>query len=293
MDYRSVAVTGGNGALGQAIVQDLTGRVDVTSVDITPGRPGVRSRYADILAPKTLVQALAGHEAIVHVAALLLPTDPEDRMFAVNVNGTWNVLRAAEDLGIRKVVLISSECASGIINIQRMRQPCPDYLPIDEAHPLRPLETYGLSKQLNELTAESFARRGTVSVVSLRPTLILMPGMEGFVRQVRESDDPDLWSYVELCDVVTATRLALDYAGPAFDSFYLSAPDTYAREETLRFMERKFGCLPEIRDVDLYRNNPYAAIWDLSRTRSLLGLELQSNWREYLSGDRRRASDDA
>ena len=290
MQYRSIAVTGGNGGLGQAIVDDLSQNARVTSIDVTPGRPGVRSRYADILSPLALREALDGHDAVVHVAALLLPSDPEDRMFNVNVVGAWNLLMAAEDLGIRKVVLISSECASGVINIQRMAQPCPDYLPIDEAHPLRPLETYGLSKQLNEITAASFARRGTLQIVALRPTLILMPGMESFVQKVRETDDPDLWSYVELRDVVAAARLALDYEGPAYDCFYLSARDTFAREETLAFMERRFGRLPEIRDPDLYQDNPHAAIWDLQRCENLLGLSSESNWREFVAGAHKRAS---
>lgn len=283
MQFGSIAVTGGNGGLGQAIINNLSAHARVTSLDITPGQPGVRSRYADVLSKPVLKEALEGHDAIVHVAALLLPTDPEESMFNTNVVGTWNVLKTAEELGIQKVVLISSECASGIINIQRMEQSCPDYLPIDKTHPERPLETYGLSKLLSDVAAESFARRGKIKIVSLRPTLILMPGMEAFVRKVRESDDPDLWSYVEVCDVVEAVHLALEYEGPAYDCFYLSARDTYAKEETLKFMERKFGRLPEVRDPDLYRLNPYAAIWDLTRCEKVLGLKPKSDWRQFIA----------
>jgi len=291
MLYKSIAVTGGNGSLGRAIVEDLSVDAKVTSVDVMPGRPGVRSRYADVLCMKALGEALSGHDAIVHVSALLLPEDPQDKMFQVNVVGTWNVLQVAEQLGIRKVVIMSSECSSGIININRMPQARPQYLPIDEDHPLSPLETYGLSKQLNEITAQCFARRGAMQIVALRPTLILTPGMEEFVQSVRERDDPDLWSYVELRDVVRATRLALDYDQQTFDCFYLSASDTYSREETLAFMERKFGMLPEIRQPDLYRDNPHAAIWDLSRSRELLGFEPESDWRQFISNRRSSASD--
>lgn len=293
MKYESIAVTGGNGALGRAIVRDLIRDAAVTSLDVTPGRPGVRSRYTDVLSLDSLRDALKGHDAVVHAAALLLPKDPLDQMFQVNVVGTWNVCQAASELGINKLVLLSSECASGIINICGMRQPCPDYLPIDESHPLRPLETYGMSKQLNELTAWSYARRGKMRVVALRPTLIVMPGMEKTVSKTRQKDDPDLWSYVEIRDVVQATRLALDYEGPEFDAFYLSARDTYAPEPTLAFMERKFGRLPEIRKPEIYKGNRFAAIWDLSRSETLLGLKPESDWRRFLAEELGRASSGA
>ncbi|MEX0808178.1 MAG: NAD(P)-dependent oxidoreductase [Dongiaceae bacterium] len=292
MAYERIAVTGGNGALGNAIVRDLMTDHEVTSLDITPGRPGVRSRYVDVLSLDALKSALERQDAVVHVAALLQPHDPREKMFQVNTLGTWNVLEAARDLGIRKIVMMSSECASGVISLWRSSPPCPDYLPIDEAHPLRPREPYGVSKQVGEITAQSYARDGGIQIVALRPTLIIMPGMTSYIERVRAIDDPDLWSYVELADVVRAARLALGYQGPPFDVFYLSARDTFSPEETLTFMRRKFGRLPELRQPGLYADNPYAAIWDLRRSETLLGLEPQSDWRRVLAeGAPRRAGE--
>jgi len=284
-----IAITGGNGVVGHAIVRDLMADREVVSLDITPGRPGVRSRYVDIMSLENLRSALEGQDAIVHVAALLLPTDPEDRLFRINVIGTWNVLQTARELGIRKIVIMSSECASGIINVYRRLPSCPDYLPVDEDHPLRPPETYGVSKQINEITARSFASDGGMQIVALRPTLVVRPDMGDYIERTRSIDDPDLWSYVELCDVVQATRLALDYEGPSFDAFYLSARDTFAPDETLAFMERRFGRLPEIRDPALYGANPHAAIWDLRRSERLLGFRPESDWRRVMSDRRRRS----
>jgi len=280
-----IAVTGGNGKLGRTIVSDLSKSAEVCSLDLVPGPSGVKSRYVDILSLENMQDAFQRQDVVVHIAALLQPDDPIDKLFQVNVVGTWNVLEAAREANVRKVVLISSECASGIINISGVQKAMPEYLPIDEDHPLRPAEAYGLSKQLNEMTGQSFARQGPMQVVVLRPTLVLAPGMEGFVRRTRERDDPDLWSYVELSDVVQAVRLAVAYEGPKFDVFYLSARDTFSPEETLRFMERKFGCLPKIRKPELYEENPYAAIWDLSRAETRLGLKPQSDWRKFLSCD--------
>ncbi len=55
------------------------------------------------------------------------------------------------------------------------RQWPPDYLPVDETHPLRPRDAYGLGKEMIERMARLFARRGGFTCVCLRPTLIVRP----------------------------------------------------------------------------------------------------------------------
>jgi nucleoside-diphosphate-sugar epimerase len=283
LPFQRVAVTGGNGALGRFVVDDLSRDASVTSLDLLPGRQGVRSRYVDVMNLPGLRRALEGHDAVVHLAALLTADHSEERILSINVQGTWNVLSAVADLGIQKVVLLSSECATGIINISRMELAKPEYLPIDEDHPLRPYDAYGVSKQLAEEIGRCFARRSHAQVVALRPTLIVMPGMEEHVRRVHDSEDPDLWSYVEVADVVQGIRRALELRdGREFEVFFLSATDTYAAEPTLKFMARTFGGLPPIRKPELYERNPFAAIWDLARAQSVLGFVPGSNWRRFI-----------
>lgn len=281
MRFGSIAVTGGNGALGKLVVRDLMQDADVTALDLRPGPRSVRSRYLDILSFEAVQDALKGHDAAVHLAALLTLEHPEERIFSVNVQGTWNVLDAAHRLGIRRVVLLSSETTSGIITVRRVPRMRPDYLPIDESHPLASIEAYGLSKQVLETLGQSYARRG-MEVVVLRPTLIVMPWMQDYVRRARGIDDPDLWSYVEAKDVVQGVRKSLLLDRPGFDAFYLSAEDTFAPEPTLDFLVRVYGTLPEIRKPELYRNNPYASMWDLAHARRVLGFAPQSNWRRLL-----------
>lgn len=281
--FRKLAVTGGNGALGRILVEDLSRDREVTVLDRTSGDGGGSSQIVDIMALPALRRALEGHDAVVHLAALLTMDHPEEAIFAVNVQGTWNVLAAAAELGIEKVVLLSSECATGIINISRMPLAKPDYLPIDEDHPLRPYDAYGLSKQLIEDIARCFVRRSAIEIVALRPTLILMPGMEDHVRRLHESEDVDLWSYVEAADVVQSIRRALDlHNRDALEVFFISAADTYAPEPTLTFMARAFDGLPPVRKPEVYEQNPFAAIWDLSRARSMLGFVPESDWRRFI-----------
>ena len=283
MKFDSVAVTGGNGALGRQVVRELSQATQVTALDIVSGPADVRSRHVDILSLESLREGLADQDAVVHLAALLLPTEPQDKLFEVNVIGTWNVLRAACDLGIKKVVLLSSECASGIINISGMPLARPDYLPVDENHPLRPLDHYGVSKQVSENIGQSFARQGEIHVIVLRPTLIIMPGWENYIEQTRARDDDGLWSYVMDEDVVQAVRLALELEGSGFDAFYLSARNTFAPEETLAFMERKFAGPIEVRCPELFARNPCAAIWDLTYAEQVLGFTPKGDWHDFIN----------
>ena len=81
-----------------------------------------------------------------------LPATDTDRQhrtqdyFRTNVQGTWNLLHAAEAAGVRKVVVASSTAVYGV-----GRDRLPDYLPVDEEHPQRPTATYSLTKQIIEV----------------------------------------------------------------------------------------------------------------------------------------------
>ena len=75
----------------------------------------------------------------------------------MNVLSTYNVLEACAVLNINKVVVASSESSYGICFASDFF--APKYLPIDEAHPQLPEDSYGLSKVVNEVTADGAPTR--------------------------------------------------------------------------------------------------------------------------------------
>ena len=154
----------------------------------------------------------------------------------------------------------------------------PEYLPISEDHVLKPSDAYGVSKEASEAIARAFARSEDMRIVILRPTTVYGPGMEDDMRKARKRDDPYFWLYVEVKDVSEAIRLALEHDGVQIDCFFVSAPDTFSPEETLSFMRRRFGRLPEIRDPALYQRSPFATVFDTSRAETVLGFNPTSNW---------------
>ena len=104
-----------------------------------------------------LRRAFEGKDAVVHLAAIPNPrTAPADVTFQTNVQGAWSVLQAAENAGVKRVVVASSDSVFGL-SYNPPDWP-PQFLPVDETHPVRPTEFYSLSKHVTETIAQSFMR---------------------------------------------------------------------------------------------------------------------------------------
>jgi len=139
MGFERVVVTGGSGFLGRFVVDALIGGCAVSVLDIAPPRQEVAYFETDILDLEGVRAAMAGQDAVIHLAGIDDGNAAHDGdYFATNVQGAWNVFHAAEEAGLRKLVVASSVAALGLGYDRR-----PDYLPIDEAHPFYNSGTYG------------------------------------------------------------------------------------------------------------------------------------------------------
>ncbi len=158
-----IAVTGGSGKLGRAVVADLLGHgYEVVNLDLVPS-PDPRAPFIriDLTDFGQTVQALTavdsrhdGVDGVVHLAAIPGPgMAPNATLLANNVLSTYNVFAAARLAGIRNVVWASSETVLGLpFDIP------PPYIPIDEDYRVRPETTYSLGKALDEEMAHHFCR---------------------------------------------------------------------------------------------------------------------------------------
>lgn len=277
--FDEVAVTGGSGRLGGYVVARLAPHCEVTVVDLRAGGHDVAYVEASATDHAAMVAALAGQDAVVHLAAIPNPrVTTQENTFVTNVHATWAVLDAAEQAGVRRVVVASSDAATGLH--YNMPGWAPQYLPIDEDHPLRPMEAYSLSKEVTETIARSYAARGKLEVLVIRPThIVFPPEYPELEARGSDVDNYHLWSYVEPEDVAEATALALAVEHAGFDRFFVSAADTLSSRPTLELVEQRFGALPEVRDPALYERNPCATVWDIRRARRVLGYAPASDWR--------------
>lgn len=91
----------------------------------------------------------------------------------MNVVGTNNVVEAAVKLGIAKIIIASSETTFGICFADGVRDP--HELPLNQDHDIDPMDTYGMSKKVNEVTARSFAQKSGADIYALRIGNVVEP----------------------------------------------------------------------------------------------------------------------
>jgi nucleoside-diphosphate-sugar epimerase len=284
--FERVVVTGGLGRLGRSVVQNLAGKAKVTVLDVaepaTALPKGVDFRCIDMTNYPAMVDALRGHDAMVHLAAIPNPrTAPAPVTFNTNVQGAWVVLQAAEDAELKRVSVASSDSVFGL-SYNPPDWP-PRYLPVDEEHPCRPTEFYSLSKYVTETIAQSYAARRKLEVMVIRPVHIVFP--PEYPELTARGSDPQnyhFWAYVAPEDVAQGFALTLAVPYKGYDVFVISAADGLNTRPTLEFAAERWPQMPEIRRPDYYRANPNASIVDITKARDVLGYEPKIDWRMML-----------
>jgi len=164
-------ITGGAGFLGHNLARSLLAKGQkVRTVDLGPFDypeiKGVQHFQGDIRNKDVLRRAAAGVDVIVHCAAGLPLWKPQE-IKSVNINGTKAVLEVAHELGIERVVHISSTAVYGI----------PDHHPLVEGDKLQGVGPYGYSKVVAEQICESY--RKFMCVPMLRPKSFIGAGRLG------------------------------------------------------------------------------------------------------------------
>ena len=284
MTLENVLVTGGAGRLGTYVVDRLAGSCNLSVLDIKPldaeRAAKVQQVNVSITDYAALCEAFAGQDAIIHLAAIPNPRSaPADVTFNNNVQGAWAVLQAAEDAGVKRVIVASSDSVFGL-SYNPPDWP-PKYLPVDEAHPTRPTEFYSLSKYVTETISESYAHRKKLQVQVIRPVHIVFPP-EYPELESRGSDPQNyhFWAYVSPEDVAQGFDLAVrsDYKG--YEVFTISAGNGLNPRPTLEMAKERWGVLPEIRKPEIFQNDSFASVMDISKARDRLGYQPTSDWRK-------------
>lgn len=288
-----VLVTGGSGRLGRFVVNEIQRHAEVTVLDRVPPPADLPYVIVDVRDLKALSSAAAGHDAVVHLAGLDSGVHASEHdYFHVNVQGTWNVLAAAEEAGIDRVAVCGSIAAYGMEAVPPRL--VPDCLPFDEEHRLRPDVAYDLSKQVVEQVAAAFARRG-MTIPCLRPAWVVFPEtIADFARRSDEADGggpvppghrplPAHRAYVRPDDVASAFWLALTADLEPFEVLNIGASDTMSPAPTLDVIKRTFAADIPITDPALFEHFPRAAVFSSSRAQHRLGWQPSGDWSGFVA----------
>jgi nucleoside-diphosphate-sugar epimerase len=129
-----------------------------------------------------------GVDAVVHLAAIPSPGQTNSsEQFRVNTMSSYNVLEACRKLGIKNVVMASSET---LIGIPFDPHP-PEFLPITEENERRPESAYSLSKLVGETMAEQYVRWDpTLKIISLRFSNVMIEASGEYESFESWQDDP-------------------------------------------------------------------------------------------------------
>jgi nucleoside-diphosphate-sugar epimerase len=222
-------VTGGAGFIGSHIVEALVSRSDTVRVldNFSTGRRanlkqlrGIDLIEGDIRDAELVRSAIRGVDYVIHEAALVSVTqsmaEPE-LCHAVNVTGTLNVLEAARECGVRRVILASS-CAVYGDN---------DELPLSETSTTKPMSPYAASKLIGEIYSQTFQRVYRTPTVCLRyfniygsrqdPNGEYAAVIPKFAQRLKSGQAPIIYGdghqtrdFVHVSDVVRANLLACE-----------------------------------------------------------------------------------
>ena len=275
-----IVVTGAAGRLGRRVVELLVNRnrdvlaTDQLAADDLPTE-FVRCDLVDATAVDGL---LRGAEAVIHMGAIPGPLREEPRfIFENNVASTFNVMTAAAELGLRRVVFSSSAFGMGWAHDGNAFVPL--YLPLDEEHPMMPFEPYGLSKQVGEDIGRMIARNSDTTVVSLRFTNVALPEVQAEFPWPAPTPEKPLtlvmWAYADARDVAEAHVLALDAEIEEYEAFMLAQPSTRFNEPTIDLVKSYFGDAVEIREG----LEGTASVISTAKAQRLLGWKPRHDWR--------------
>ena len=292
-----VLFTGGSGKAGKHVVSYLAAAGHrVLNIDkVRLNHPGVMDLVADITDAGQMYSVMRGYasfdemesgqgqqvfDAVVHFAAIpSLHLAPDNETYRVNVMGTYNVIEAAAKMGIRKIIIASSETTYGVCFSDGQTDPA--FLPLDENYPIDPMDSYGMSKRVNEVTAEAFQRRFGIDIYALRIGNVMEPHeyaekFPGFAK------DPGqrrriAFSYVDARDLGQIVDLALKKDGLGYQVFNAGNDTNSVPQPNSELLKAHFPNVPLKRPV-----SETEALFSNAKIKRVLGFKEQHNWRNYV-----------
>lgn len=293
-----ILFTGGTGKAGKHVIQYLLNEGhQVLNVDLKPLHlPKVDNLIADISDSGQMFNAMSSYsgldelelgigipkfDAVVHFAAVpRILIKPDNETFRVNTIGTYNVIEAAVKLGIKKIIIASSETTYGICFSDGATDP--KVLPLEEDYDVDPMDSYGLSKVVNENTARSFQRRSGFDIYALRIGNVIEPHeyTELFPHyfknpQVRRRN---AFCYIDARDLGQIVDLCLQKDGLGYQVFNAGNDDNGAIIPSKELAEKFFPNVPISRKL-----GEHEALFSNRKIREVLGFKEQHNWRKYLN----------
>ncbi len=288
-----VLFTGGSGKAGRHVVPYLVAKGhDVLNVDLTPlNAAGAGDLIADITDLGQMYSAMRAHfgfagletgqgaqpvDAVVHFAAVpRILIAPDAETYRVNVMGTYNVIEAAAKMGVRKIIIASSETTYGVCFSEGQTDPA--YLPLDEDYDVNPMDSYGASKVVNEVTARAFARRFGIDIYALRIGNVMEPQDYAAFPDYAKSPATRrriAFSYIDARDLGQMVDCCLAKNGLGYQAFNVSNDNNSVPQPNAQLLAEYFPNVPLKRPI-----TETEALFSSKKAREVLGFAPRYNYK--------------
>lgn len=294
-----ILFTGGSGKAGRHVIPYLLAQGHrVVNADLVPLEcEGVDNLTVDITDSGQVFNALTSYanfdeldpgtgvpkfDAVVHFAAVpRILLKPDNETYRVNTISTYNVLEAAVKLGIKKVIFASSETTYGVCFADGERKP--EYIPIDEDHPVVPEDSYAMSKVANEVTARSFQRRSGFDIYGIRINNVVEPHeyAQDFPTYFANPDmrRRNIFAYIDARDLGQMVDRMLHADGLGFEIFNASNDDHSVNMTTPDIIAKYYDGVPQKAQMGAQET-----FYSNDKAKRLLGFAPVHDWRKYVSG---------
>lgn len=211
-----VLITGANGFIGSHLVakfiaegHEVFGLVRKSSDLALLAGKDVALRYGDITDLPGLNKHFAGMDIVVHNAGLASDWGSLELFRSINLAGTRNVARAAEENGVSRMVQMSSTAIHGFEH---------DH-PVSEDDPLNPVFNYSISKMEAEQWLFDYAKESRVEITAIRPGNVFGPDDHTFIEKYIQALQTGKIAYINGGKSLTCPT----YIGNLTDAVYLAA----------------------------------------------------------------------
>lgn len=299
---KRIVFTGGSGKAGRHILPLLKAHghsvLNLDFLDFPDPHAGIFTLKTDLTDAGQVFNALTTHydmsgyelgrpepppDVVIHFAAYARNMIvPDGECFRANVTATYNVIEAACKLGVKKIVIASSETVYGVCFSEGKT----NYhtFPLEENYDVDPMDSYALSKVCGERTARTFARRFGNDIYALRIGNVIEPHEYTSEKWHEVVGKPETrrrnaWSYIDARDLGQICELCIKKSGLGFQVFNATNDTSTLLEPTGAFLKKAEPETQLTREM-----GEWEAPLSNRKIREVLGFQDVHDWRKYYHG---------